>query len=182
MMRRCAKLVTLSLLVGACAKAPASYEDCILQKVRAGMSDGAVRLVTFACREKFPEIPPHLAPGLESVPTEVRGRLTGHLVPSFVGRTWTGNLYNANEDWAIEEGTFQVCAKRSLEELTEDRKGNIDWGVRTTPEPERYRVAVHIPPLTSQAFSLDVNWSDPTSYEWYVLSARGRRVAEFGIR
>lgn len=45
------------IVLGA-ARGPRSYDDCILQNMRSGMSDRAVRLVDSACRSKFSPDPP----------------------------------------------------------------------------------------------------------------------------
>lgn len=47
-------LILIGMTMLACSEAePKSYEDCILKKVKAGMSDTAVALVTQACHSKF---------------------------------------------------------------------------------------------------------------------------------
>src|SRR4051812_26515669 len=55
--RRVASSMLLPMLVAtlffACGREPKSYQDCILMKVKEGMSEAAVRAVTRACAMKF---------------------------------------------------------------------------------------------------------------------------------
>lgn len=162
------KLVALALCWSiACKQEPADFNDCILQSVKPGMSERAVQLLTRACRQKFPEGESHQA--LPDLPEEARVKLTGHFGPS-TGSTWSGNIYNSNEDWTVEEVTL----------LIELPSGDgfdgqaTDAAAPASTEPERYRVSVRVPPLSNAEFSLSVNWSSEQAYTWSIVSARGR--------
>lgn len=45
----------LVALTGGCGGGPRSYDDCILQYVKAGMTSDAVGAVRGSCHAKFPE-------------------------------------------------------------------------------------------------------------------------------
>lgn len=56
---------------------PATYQDCLLRHLKAGMSERAVSLVTGACRDKFPVVE---AP-LRSLPRQALDKLRGRFGP-----------------------------------------------------------------------------------------------------
>lgn len=52
---RIAFLIALALYVSGCDRKAETFEDCILENLKSGMSNYAVELVHLACKKKFPE-------------------------------------------------------------------------------------------------------------------------------
>lgn len=155
-----------------CKREPNNFSDCILRSVKAGMSESAVRLVTVACRQKFPEVEGHHNQALPELPEVAKNKLTGHFGPS-IGSTWSGNIYNATEDWTVEEVTLVI---RPM--LTNPFDETSDAATSISPivaEPEFYRVDVRVLPLSNAEFTVSVNWPSQQNFTWAIASARGRR-------
>lgn len=148
----------------ACKREPSNFNDCILHSVKSGMSEQAVELVTMACREKFPEEEDYPNNALAELPDEARKKLTGHFGPS-IGSTWSGNIYNANEDWTVEEVTLLLTPHTDM----------FDTGMAVEEPPERYRVSVRVPPLSNSEFSLSVNLRRDQAFDWTIASAKGTK-------
>jgi hypothetical protein len=119
-------------------------------------------LITKACREKFPEEEDYPNKALAELPAEARNKLTGHFGPS-IGSTWNGNIYNANGDWTVEEVTLLLTPRTDM----------LDTGMTVEEPPERYRVSIHVPPLSNSEFSLSVNWRGDQTFDWTIVSAKG---------
>jgi hypothetical protein len=164
------RILFCSVLILACG-GPRDYNDCILRSVKPGMTERAVALVTNACAQKFPTSSDQTAKGLAQLPSEARERLTGRLGQSELTGEWRGNLYNGNTDWTVEEITLLI------ESTTHpDSTDKAPWATPTPPlqtEPERYRVSLHVPPLTNTTFTVSMNWLG--DLDWSVESARGTR-------
>jgi hypothetical protein len=128
------------------------------------MSERAVQLITRACREKFTAEEDYPNKALAELPDEARNKLSGHFGPS-IGSTWSGNIYNANENWTVEEVTL----------LLTPQTDPLDTGMTVEEPPERYRVSVRVPPLSSSEFSLSVNWSGGPAFDWKIVSAKGTK-------
>lgn len=82
---------------------------------------------------------------------------------------WSGNIYNANEDWTVEEVTLLITPHSNVPDQT------TDMGAE---QPERYRVRVRVPPLRNSEFSLSVNWqANPIeqNFDWTIVSAKGSK-------
>ncbi|HTG36922.1 MAG TPA: hypothetical protein VLB76_28735 [Thermoanaerobaculia bacterium] len=157
----------------ACKREPSDFSDCILRSVKAGMSEGAVRLVTVACRQKFPETENRHNRALTELPESAKNRLTGHFGPS-IGSTWSGNIYNATEDWTVEEVTLVIRPMlTNIFDQTSDATATPTSPIAT--EPELYRVDVRVSPLSNAEFSVSVNWPSQQDFTWAIASARGWR-------
>jgi hypothetical protein len=166
--------ITLVLLWSvACKGEHHDFSDCILRSVKPGMSDQAVELVTMACRQKFPETEDHSKQALTELPEAARAKLTGRFGPSFRS-TWSGNIYNANEDWTVEEVTLVI--RPPLANIFGQPSGAAS---APTPPfvtgPERYRIYIRVPPLSNAEFSLSVNWPSRQDFTWIIVSARGQK-------
>lgn len=162
-------VITGALIVlVSCSGEPDNYSDCILQNVKSGMSDYAAMLVTEACREKFPEAEP-AGPTKELVdlPFTAQTKLTGRLRHSY-GSTWNGNIYNANEDWQVEELRIRIAEPGWTDNLFVEEREDL--------KSEQYLVDVSIPPLSNESFTLSINWDRNTEYEWHIVSAKGRKA------
>lgn len=151
--------------LAACRREPANFNDCILHSVKSGMSERAVQLVTRACREKFPEEGDNTTRMLLEFPDDARNKLNGHFGQS-VGSTWSGNIYNANEDWTVEEVTLLITPQTDP----------LDTGMIVEEPPERYKVRVRVPPLSNSTFSLSVNWRGDQAFDWTIVSAKGSKA------
>lgn len=151
-----------------CSGGPSNYDDCILQNIKSGMSDYAARQITKACRKKFPESFADVVVGLVELPPTARGKLTGKLGPR-LGSNWGGNIYNANEDWQVDEVRILIYEPTTDSEWTRSTTSLLADGA------EEYLVDVSIPPLSNASFGLSVNWGDE-DYDWRIDSARGRKV------
>jgi len=130
------------------------------------MSERAVQVVTRACREKFPEEEDHPNKALARLPDEARNKLTGHFGPQ-IGSTWGGNIYNANEDWTVEEVTLLITPQNNMFDQT------TDMGDMIAEQPERYWVSIRVPPLSSSEFSISVNWNASQAFDWTIAAAKG---------
>lgn len=152
-------------VLAACSKEPQDYDDCVLKKVTAGMDKAVAAAVLRSCRNKFPEV----AEPLTDLPLEAVAKLTGRF--GITGAYGSGNLYNANEQWLVEEITVVVFQKIE----TWKRPANAS-GPEVAPKHERYVVKLSVSPLTSSSFSMAVNPWPEDEYQWLIQSARGQKI------
>jgi hypothetical protein len=128
--------LALTITVLACSEPePKSYEDCILTKVKAGMSDSAVALVTQACSSKFAAATMSLE---EFALTELRDV---HTEGSLDRDTFDFTLYNGS-NIEISEVTFAVRTRSHLHEDLE--------------EIRHYRTLIDLKPLQTANVSIRV--------------------------
>ena len=150
-------------LTGACSTGPSSYDDCILQYVKAGMDSAAVAAVRRSCRAKFPEGQQASERSGQRLLSQTElGLLTGRAGLSY-GSRYSGNLYNGNENLTVTQLEIVVITTLSKERVE-----------RT------YRADVSIPPKVAVAFGFDILVGDQgADYQWSihrVLSASLREL------
>lgn len=141
---------------------PRSLDDCILQKIKPGLSTEAVQALQSACYSKFPpaEIVPEAPETRELVDSELR-LLNGRGGVS-VGNTFDGELYNGNEGLTVTELEVAVTVEGD-----------------TNRSPNRYRTAyLSVSPLTTGSFSFEIIPTPPgKDWGWHITKARGTPVA-----
>ncbi len=137
---------------------PQNYDDCILEYVKAGMTERAVMVVRDACREKFPE-------ELEPDPTErdltvfELLNLTGRAGLS-LGKTYSGTAYNGNREVVVTELQVTVTTTTGGSEV-----------------PRTYVDSVYVQPQSAGDFSFDIIIGDTgASYEWIISGAKGHSI------
>lgn len=157
---------TLAVSLVGCSREPTSYDECILKKLTASMDKAVAGAIVEACRNKYPEKAAPKEP-LVKLPPEAAEKLTGKFgVQSYGG---SGNIYNGNEKWRVEEVTIFIAEPGWLQKAVAHSKNPES----EEPHTERYKVKVSVPPLTSKDFSIDVNWRSEEKYEWFITDAQG---------
>jgi hypothetical protein len=164
-------IASVVLALGACSPEPDTYDDCILKNVKPGMSDYAVSRVAEACRNRYSKARSMRGEGsLVDLPAEAREKLTARLrPPSAEIFSWSGNVYNGNEEWQVEELRIRIS------EAGFSGYAPIGEG-QPILKSEDYFVTLSVAPLSNRTFSLAVNWQEENRYEWRIVSARGRIV------
>lgn len=155
-------LAACSSLLAACGKSPETYEDCLLDKLSAGMDHSVGSAVVAACRSKFPaqvSAPPPLTPfGAEQM-----SKLSGKFL---IGDDqWgSGNIYNGTDAWTVHQVQLVIGEPGSL------RRGEAPKG-----KYEMYTVRVEVPPYSSRDFRVSVNWRREQPFEWQFANAIGSK-------
>ncbi len=146
------------LFLGACSRGPTTYDDCILQYVKAGMDSAAVASVMRSCRAKFPDGQPAVdrAPERALALPELR-QLTGRAGLSY-GSYYFGSLYNGNEGLVVTRVEIEVTTTVSKE-----------------VQARTYRANVSIGPQSAGDFGFDIIVGDRgADYTWSIVRAWGR--------
>jgi PBP1b-binding outer membrane lipoprotein LpoB len=173
-MTRLAQVVLLTLLLSSCKRGVDSYDDCILQNLEAGMNEGLASEIMDSCRNKYPG-PNEPGKNFETLPQEDRKLLTGKLVIFANGAS--GNIYNGTEDWTIEEVTIRIhppVRDPFADDVADKSSGPFDTAT-ARPAAEKYRVRIHVSPLSSKDFRFDVNWNHSDEHGWIIVDAKGHR-------
>lgn len=166
---RCQAALLVLLALGACTAEPTTYDDCILQKVKAGMDKAVAATITGACRSKFPES--LRSKPLTQLPPDAARKIDGRFgVSNFGG---SGNIYNGNADWIVEEITILLADPIELKNKIEGKEMSQSNAARRM---ERYKVAVTVQPLSSHDFFISVNWPANQKHEWLIVEAKGTRL------
>lgn len=159
-------VATLAVAFVGCSREPTNYDECILKNLTASMDRAVGGAIVEACRNKYAEKATLKEPLVE-LPPEAAEKLTGKFgVESYGG---SGNIYNGNEKWRVEEVTILV-AEPGWQKKAVAHSKNPETD---EPHTERYKVKVSVPPLTSKDFTIDVNWRSEDKYEWFITDARG---------
>lgn len=153
-------------LISACSSAPADYDECILKKLTASMDKSVASAIVESCRSKFPEKEKPKKELLE-LPSEARQKINGKFGISDYGGS--GNIYNGNEDWHIEEIIILVGEPGWLDKaIAHDNNKLLE-----KPRTERYKIQLSVPPLSSKDFTVKVNWPSNEKYDWFIADSRG---------
>jgi|GEM_PF-2188353 len=137
-----------------CAPEIESYNDCVLQKLKPGLHELAVWIISRACREKFT---------LAAMSPQAVDNLSGAL--KIHESRATGNIYNGNADWTVKELTVVVGWK--LLQLFNERQAILDHS---------YHINVDLPPLAevSIAFRIDESSkAEESRGDWFIYNAEG---------
>lgn len=137
----------------ACEKEPANLGDCLLVKIKPGMSKDVADLVAQACALKFtePEVP------AVALTADQLKKLDGRAGLEY-GSSYRVTLYNALDDIQVTEVEVYVATTigGSLSEKT-------------------YRESVTIAPKATGTFSFTiVKGDDSAKYIWGINAAKGR--------
>lgn len=147
-----ALLCALSQLLAGCNRAPATFEDCMLENLKGSKSDRQVVEIRRACSAKFPKqssqvTAPTVAPDSEVVlgPSEkklITGRDT-HLD----GRRLKLVVSNMTEKFHVTQIHLRV--------ETVSATGNR-WNVQGIPDTEMHKVNIDLPPRSEMAVNFDL--------------------------
>lgn len=166
---RCQTALLVLLALGACTAEPTTYDDCILQKVKAGMDKTVAATIAGACRSKFPKS--SRSSSLMPLPPDAARKIDGRFgISNFGG---SGNIYNGNVDWIVEEITILVADPVELKNKIEGKEILQNNAAR---KMEQYKVAVTVQPLSSHDFFISVNWPANHKHEWLIVEAKGTRL------
>ncbi len=137
---------------------PTDYNECVLKTMPSVTTDDAAVFILQACRDKFPLDVQGTARTARPLAPEETFALTGRAGPQSVSsNTYSGNLYNGNDQLTVTEVDFLVIA--------------VLRGDSTT---RRYRVPLLIEPLRTEPFSFDFIRGGPGSdYSWLIVGGRG---------
>ncbi|WP_310448804.1 hypothetical protein [Sulfuritalea sp.] len=133
------------------------------------MDKAVAATIASACRSKFPELLG--AKSLTQLPPDASRKIDGRFGISNLGGS--GNIYNGNEDWIVEEITILLADPIELKNKIggkEMSQGNA------AQRMERYKVTVTVQPLSSHDFFISVNWPASQKHEWLIVEAKGTRL------
>jgi len=143
--------VSMALVSCDAIRPPRSEAECILQKVKLGMSDNVVATVRAACRQQFP--PPAPVPPRDLGQSDL-AKLTGRGQCSSAG-FWDGTLYSA-------------LATDTVVKVELTLRGRLGRG----SEDRVYREDTYIPPMQTAALTTQIVVFDPPSTcQWWISKA-----------
>ncbi len=149
--------VMLIALLAGCDQisSPKNYDDCILKNMKGVDSKLGVVQVLDSCRKKFPEGSEYKHKERELGLSEIMA-LTGRARLNY-GNSYSGSIYNGNEDTTITSIKIEVTAKNGDQEVS-----------------RKYQINIKIPPLTTSDFSFDIIVGDIGSeYSWGIVGGKG---------
>ena len=146
-------LVAVVILAG-CSNEPQNYDDCILQHVKAGMSELAVAQLIEACERKY-SLQPEAEQESVDIPKSEGSLITGRMAITDSGHA-SGTVYNKSFTWHVTEIHIDILDEDWKSKMRDDEKFHV----------ERYRIPIDIPPLTTQTFFVRVNWPSDKEYSW----------------
>jgi len=124
MLRKTLVVISLIFLVGCGERKPTSFHECITKNIKPGLDEMSVNLITFSCREQFPE--KDLSRPLTSLELN---NVTGNGGISF--GQFRATLYNGNANITITEMVVRI------EHKSNNEKSYRDYKINTTIEPLR---------------------------------------------
>ena len=147
-------VAAFTIVLCGCERDPVDYDDCILMKMKASMSDGVANSIRAACRSRFSDHPES-----EDLHPSVVQKLTGKLGRPEIGNYWDGSIYNGNNEWTITEVTIGIVAQG-----------------KTENDYKFYKVGVSVSPLSNGTFATNIDWPPDAPYYWTIYTAKGYKV------
>jgi hypothetical protein len=153
------QVITVVILTVACntAPAPTTYDDCILQHLKAGMDEAAVKAVQHSCFAKFPRVASQPENKERLLSLREMELLDGRAGLSTFGASWDGTFYNGNDDITVTR--LEIGVRTTI-------------GTKLTLRP--YMTDVYIRPKTTGPFYFGIVQGDKDAdYHWELLRAWG---------
>ena len=127
--------VPIAAIASLVSCSPQSYEDCVLEALEGGVQgDVAAGLIAQACRDKFP-----IGANDKQLSSSQKANLTGRGGP--VGGSWSGSLYNGNQDVTVTEVEIRVTTTIGGEETARS-----------------YRAVVHVSPFATEPMIFTIDY------------------------
>jgi hypothetical protein len=145
----------LSVVVATSGALASDSHDCVLQHMKGVGSDLAARAIVSACEDRAlsGDSSDQIA---QAFTEEHLGRLTGRASGSL--GTFSGTLYNGNDELAVSEVVFLLTMMQGETPLS------------TRP----YQIRIYIPPRSARKFSFRVvPIGSDESYRWTLVKAAG---------